>query len=247
MIQQGPLNYNDLAADYARHRRLHPGVLAALIETGEVQAASRVLEVGCGTGNYIAAIHDRIGCHCDGLDPSVAMLATARARVEGVDFVEGQAESLPFADGTVDLLFSVDVIHHVRDLPAFFREAWRVLAPGGRICTATDSEDDIRRRRPLSSHFPETVEVELRRYPGVADLASTMIGAGFPRIDEHRVELQYDLTNIQSYRDRAFSSLHLISDDAFAQGLARLDADLQHGPIAALSLYTVVWGRKPSS
>ncbi len=77
-----------------------------------------------------------------------------------------------------DLVFSVDVIHHVSDKAAFYREAARVLQPGGHACTVTDSEEIIRRREVLSGYFPETVEVELARYPRLADLEGWMAEAG---------------------------------------------------------------------
>lgn len=241
---RSPFDYDRLAADYARHRRLHPGVLANVIELGGLTSESRVLEVGCGTGNYISAIRDRVECSCRGLDPSAEMLATAREQAPAIVFLQGRAESLPFDDGSIDLVFSVDVIHHVGERPAFFREALRILSPGGKICTATDSEDDIVRRRPLSSHFPETVAVELRRYPRIGDLRIEMSEAGFADVCDAHVELAYELTDVQPYRDRAFSSLHLLDEGAFAAGVARLESDLRDGPIAGLSLYTLVWGEK---
>lgn len=241
------LNYDNLAADYARHRRVHPGVLANLIATGGLTAAANVLEVGSGTGNYIIALRAGVGCRCSGIEPSTEMLATARSRTSQVQFVQGRAEAINCRDASIDLVFSVDVIHHVVDRPAFFGEARRVLKPGGRICTATDSEEDIARRRPLSSHFPETVAVELRRYPPIAMLRGEMLAAGFTEIDTENVEFVYDLNDIQPYRDRVFSSLHLIPDDAVARGVSRLDAELANGPVPALSLYTLVWGTKGPS
>jgi SAM-dependent methyltransferase len=241
------LDYDDLAADYARHRRVHPGVLANLIATGRLAAEASVLEVGCGTGNYLTALHGRLGCRGVGIDPSTRMLAAARERPGRIAFVQGRAEALGFSDASFDLVYSVDVIHHVAGRLAFFREARRVLKPGGRLCTATDSEDDIRRRRPLSSHFPETVAVELDRYPRIATLRSEMEGAGFITIQTEHTELAYDFADIQPYRDRAFSSLHLIPAGAVDRGLARLDADLARGPIPALSLYTLLWGTNERS
>jgi hypothetical protein len=72
-----------------------------------------------------------------------------------------------------------------------------------------------------------------------------MEAAGFSPVTTEHVELPYDLTDLQPYRDRAFSSLHLISTDAHARGLAHLETDLAAGPIPALSLYTLLWGTKP--
>jgi hypothetical protein len=89
------------------------------------------------------------------------------------------------------------------------------------------------------------VAFELARYPGIATIMQELEAAGFAVHVSH-VEFEYALTDATPYRDRAFSSLHLISTDALARGLARLDADLTSGPIPALSLYTLVWGVKPA-
>lgn len=237
-----PLDYDTLAAAYARNRSVHPGVLSALVETGRVTDASHILEVGCGTGNYLIVLHETTGCRGAGIDPSAEMLAVARSRTDALYFRRGRAETLPFTPPGFDLIFSVDVIHHLTDRPAFFRDAARLLRPGGRLCTVTDSAQDIRRRVPLSSHFPETVAVELERYPRIEALRDEMAGAGFATIWTETTEQPYPLTDIQGYQERAYSSLHLIPDSAFESGLARLEEELKLRPVSALSLYTLVWG-----
>ena len=164
------VDYDELAGRYAAHRVVIPDVLEALVEEGGIDGGSSVLEVGCGTGNYIKAIRSRVGCRAWGIDPSMEMLARAREDPRSVDFRYGRGESIGFEDGSYDLVFSVDVIHHVEDRGAYLAEAHRVLRPGGRLCTVTDSEWIIRNRIPLSSYFPDTVEPELARYPRIADL-----------------------------------------------------------------------------
>ena len=237
-----PLDYDALAAAYARNRRIQPGVLRLLIETGKIGPASAVLEVGCGTGNYSIALREATGCSVTGVEPSAEMLAVAQARRSATEFRQGRAEALPVTDASCDLIFSVDVIHHVSDRAAFFREAARILHPGGRLCTVTDSPEDIRRRRPLSSHFPESVAIELARYPSVEVLRAEMAAAGFGSIWTETTELSYPLTDMQSYRERAYSALHLIPDDAFQRGVDQMERELRAGSITALSLYTLVWG-----
>jgi ubiquinone/menaquinone biosynthesis C-methylase UbiE len=173
------------------------------------------------------------------------MLIRARARGRQVHFGLGQAETLDYPEATFDLVFSVDVIHHVSDRAAFFQEACRVLKPAGKVCTVTDSEDIIRRRQPLAYYFPESVEPEVKRYPCVTDLRQMMAKAGFKGIAEERVEYQTAIQDIQAYRDKAFSSLYLVSQEAFERGIQRMEADLLAGPIQVVSRYLLLWGVKP--
>jgi ubiquinone/menaquinone biosynthesis C-methylase UbiE len=52
------VNYDGLARDYAQHRRALPEVIEALVQGGSLSRDSRVLELGCGTGNYVRALED---------------------------------------------------------------------------------------------------------------------------------------------------------------------------------------------
>jgi len=243
--KENQLDYDARAAEYARHRKIHPEVLRQFIASGLFRPETRVLDVGCGTGNYAAALTAATSCRVSGVDPSGRMLEWACDAAPWDSLVRSGAESLPFSDDAFDVVMSTDVIHHILDRNAYFREAARVLRPDGRLVTITDSHDTIPRRRPLSSHFPETVDVELQRYPPVPTLLEEMARAGFiePRLVE--VSRDYDLEDIQAYKDRAFSSLILIEEEAFRRGISRLEADLALGPIPCVSLYTMIWGALP--
>lgn len=242
MPDGGPLNYNQLATAYGRHRRINPGVLEALLERVGSYDAPGVLEVGCGTGNYLEAIQTIGGVEVQGIDPSSEMLVRLRERLPEAKTERASAEELPFPDRSFDVMYSVDVIHHVLNRPSSFREAFRVLKPGGTICTVTDSADDIQQRAPLSSHFPETIAHELRRYPAIELLRDEMTAAGFSAITTSQTRVEYDLLDAAPWRDKAFSSLHLITPEEHARGVARMETDLARGPIRGLSLYTLLWG-----
>jgi ubiquinone/menaquinone biosynthesis C-methylase UbiE len=238
------VDYDSLAQDYAQHRQIQPEVLKKLIQIGELNSTSKVLDVGCGTGNYTVALEKATSCSCWGIEPSEQMLAKARERTQTAHFKRGQAEKLDYSAELFNLVFSVDVIHHVGDRLAHFREAYQILKKGGKVCTVTDSEEIIYRRQPLSVYFPETIEIELQRYPRTSDLRTMMVEVGFSSLQEVVAEFAYTLTDIQSYRDKAFSSLHLISTEAFEQGIQDMEKDLLAGPIPCISRYLLLWGTK---
>jgi ubiquinone/menaquinone biosynthesis C-methylase UbiE len=241
------IEYDEIAREYAQHRKVHPEVLRTLVSRSGIDGDSRVLEVGCGTGNYVTALQGAVGCSCWAIDPSEEMLAAARSRSVNVTFQAGRAEQLDFQLACFDLVFSVDVIHHLGDHAAYFGEVYRVLEPGGRVCTVTDSEWIIRHRKPLAVYFPETVEADLQRYPRLIALRAFMQGAGLRDIEEDLVEFSYEVTDSSPYADQAFSSLYLISEEAFQRGLERMERDLRAGPIPGVSRYVLLWGSKGAS
>lgn len=240
-----PVDYSRIAEQYATHRHIHPEVFRRL--AAAVSPETRVLEVGCGTGNYIAAIRAHAGCHAAGIDPSAAMLAKLRSRDPTVRAIRCRAEDLALAPARFDLVFSVDVIHHIRDRARAFREAFRVLRGGGTICTVTDSDRIIRSREPLATYFPETVEIELARYPRMDVLRAELRAAGFEAFREEVVEHAYELTDSGPYREKTHSSLLCIDEAAFRRGLARLETDLAKGPIRCTSRYAMLWATKPAT
>lgn len=235
-------DYSVIAAPYARHRRACEVIVEELVRKGQPTPDGKALEIGCGTGNHVAAVAARSCCLGWGVDPSAAMLRHVPSD-ERLHFSQGGAERLPFDAGVFDLAFSVNVIHHVGDTVACFREGFRVLGPGGRICTVTDSEEIIRNRKPLTEYWPETVAADLARYPEIASLRQQMVQTGFVDIDERVVEWAGAITDAAPYREKAFSCLHLISEEAFLRGLERLENALQAGAVQGRAAYTCLWGR----
>jgi SAM-dependent methyltransferase len=94
-----------------------------------------VLDVGCGQGIDLV-LYARAGARVTGIDltPRHVELARAHTAGLGVTVVEGDAESLPFADASFDRVSSNGVLHHTPDIAAALREIRRVLRPGGEAC-----------------------------------------------------------------------------------------------------------------
>lgn len=237
------IDYDRIASEYAQHRRVHPEVLKHLYHDSGIDMDSIVLEVGCGTGNYIITIEGLTGSQCWGIDPSEIMMQKARSRSETTTFQRGLAEHLDFPT-LFNFVFSVDVIHHIKIPAAYIEEGYRVLRHGGKLCTVTDSEEIIRNREPLTVYFPETIKADLNRYHPISELREKMEAAGFVKLSDSTVEFTYLLTDIQAYRDKAFSCLHLIPQKAFQRGIKEMEQDLQAGPIRCTPRCLLLWGTK---
>ncbi|MBC7321251.1 methyltransferase domain-containing protein [bacterium] len=242
MTKEEGFSFDKIAEPYAKYREIHPGVLKSLLT--RIDKNTKVLEIGCGTGNYIIALNLLKGCKAWGIDISKEMLSTAKKRESSVNFEVQDATKLDFPDEFFDFVFSVNVIHHIKDHQRYYREVYRVLKYGGVIVTVTDSEWILRNRRPLTLYFPETLDVDLKRYPPIEKLKGIMEEVGFHNIKEEMTEYYYYLTDISAYREKSFSSLNLISEDAFRKGIERMEEDLKKGPIPCVSRFTMLWGEK---
>jgi SAM-dependent methyltransferase len=207
---------------------LYPWVLEPLERlTRGLPADAEVLEIGCGTGNYICALagsrHDLMYA---GFDVSGPMLEEGRARESRISFVHGDAaREFPFSDRSFRLAFAVDVIHHIENLPTFFQEASRVLVPGGSLVIVTDSADTLR-RRSLTRFFPEVLPIELRRYPGIPRLHQEAAGVGLLLVSEEEVagEICIDRDFLARLEAKCSSAIRLITPAEHSAGMDRVRA-----------------------
>jgi ubiquinone/menaquinone biosynthesis C-methylase UbiE len=112
------------------------GFIDDLLAAARVGAGMRVLDLACGPG-LVASRAAEHGALPVGLDFSSAMIALARADHPDVRFEEGDAEALPFIDGSFDAVVANFGVHHVPDPVRALAEAHRVLRPGGRVAFTT--------------------------------------------------------------------------------------------------------------
>jgi arsenite methyltransferase len=159
----------------------NPGAIAAL------RPGDTVLGLGSGAGfdAFLAARAVGPTGQVIGVDMTPAMVSKARANAEKgeyahVEFRLGEIEHLPVADGSVDVIISNCVINLSPDKPAVFREAFRVLRPGGRLAIS-----DV----VASAELPADIRGDLRLYSGcmagaslVPELEAMLVDAGFENV-----------------------------------------------------------------
>ena len=128
---------------------------------GRLMPGERVLDLGSGAGTDSLIAAQMVGeqGHVTGIDMTQEMLAKARAAAAemgatNVEFVEGEAERLPFPDASFDVVISNGVIDLVPDKDAVITELFRVLAPGGRIQVA-----DVTIQNPVSAEGRRNIDL----------------------------------------------------------------------------------------
>jgi ubiquinone/menaquinone biosynthesis C-methylase UbiE len=180
----------------------------------------RVLEVSCGAGGGASYIVRTLRpASYTGLDLNPASIDFCRKRhnLSGLDFVQGDAENLPFADQTFDAVINVEAAHQYPDFRRFLCEVARVLRPGG--------------------HF---VYTDSRRHRAITEWEAALADAPMRLISERAIEDGVT----RGLRANSRRSLDLISHRAptFVHGLVRygisaLDWELRRAGGFAYRMY----------
>lgn len=108
----------------------------AAFDATDVGPRSRYLDVGCGAGLAVALAAKR-GATVAGLDASADLLEVARARLPHAEFRQGDAEDLPYADDSFDVVTAFNSVQYAGDPVRALREMKRVAVPGAAVAVAS--------------------------------------------------------------------------------------------------------------
>jgi SAM-dependent methyltransferase len=227
------VDYDTIASTYNRRFQggRWEGTLLALEELVQTLRADRVLEVGCGTGHWLAGLSGFI-CGVYGLDYSAGMLAQAQQQGKPPALVQGRAEELPFPAGSFDLVYCVNAIHHFQQPEDFIAQARRMLRPGGALAVIGTVPHRHRQDWYIYGYFDGTFETDLTRFPSWGEVLEWMFEAGFERMSlnlvEEIVNPKYGAVVLDDpfLAKNACSQLALLSEQAYAAGLTRIHSAL---------------------
>ncbi len=157
------------------------GLAEGVLEWLDPQLGERILDIGCGDGQLTVKIA-AAGAKVTGVDASPEMAAAARER--GIATDVAKAESLPYADGVFDTVFSNAALHWVRDQDAMMQQVRRVLKPGGRFVAEMGGHGNVAAIRvafmaALAKHGCSGHEVDENYYPTVQEYTKRLEGHGF--------------------------------------------------------------------
>jgi malonyl-CoA O-methyltransferase len=149
---------------------------AALQATPFLRSA---LDVGCGPGGLLAALEAaRPGAALAGVDLAPGMVREAARRVPRARLAVGDAESLPFAAGSFDLVLSTSTFQWLPGLDAALAEVRRVLAPGGTFVLALFGEDTLSELRSSWAFCAPAAAAGTHRFPSGREVGAALQAAG---------------------------------------------------------------------
>ena len=172
----------------------------AIVESTGIRWGSRVLDVGCGSGEFLCLL-ESLGTLPAGVDPAPAMVDLSRKTAPHADVREGEIEELPWPDNSFDVVTAINALQFADDAGDGLRELVRVATPGGFVAVSNWAEGslndlDVIERAIATFHGDEvSPDGELREAGGLERLFE---GAGQPVATSRLIELQWDLADDDS-------------------------------------------------
>lgn len=179
-------------------QELEWALLDELDRTGIAISRARVLEVGCGTGYFLARFREYGAAHAAGIDLMEDRIAAARERYADLELVAGDASNLPWDDESFELVTQFTCLSSILDREvraSVASEMWRVLAPGGAVISYDIGGDPppIRALRALA-------KLRAGARPGdgtpTAAVARSALAQWFPELRVRRVGLHPDVGRV---------------------------------------------------
>lgn len=153
---------------------------------GKPLSELQLLDTGCGTGNYIAAVKNRVAS-CVGLDPNAGMVKQARTKHgddRRVTLQQASVLEIPFPDSSFDVVIMTQVLHHLTPdtHAAALSEIVRVLRPGGTFWISTQTPHQHMEGFWWAPIIPQAAATLAARFPGQPQFIAQLQEAGLSEV-----------------------------------------------------------------
>lgn len=257
------INYNYISQFYDVSRATNAKNVEKIFRLLHVDCDSVLLDLGCGTGNYTAALQ-QLARSVIGIDISIGMIEQALSKFPSIRFICGDITCLPFNTETFAGAFVIGVLHHVKKKEIFLREAYRVIHRDAYIAIHFCSHRQMQAFW-FYSYFPKGLEVDLSRIPDSEDIISLLERVGFSNVNieicYYDVGVAYETPECyldKNYRD-SISTFSLLTEKDIKLGCEKLKEDIASGAVEKVVQQsewkvtnkvggsTIIYGRKPNS
>jgi len=238
--------YDSIGTHYNQTRTADPYLAEQMWHRLYNVEFQRYLDIGCGTGNYTSALHQK-GITITGVDPSLKMLDKANAKNPNINWIQGSAENIPFENNSFDAALASLTLHHWDSLYDGFKELNRVLKTGGGITIFTSTKKQMLGYW-LNHYFPQMLADSINQMPGREEIVNALSAAGFEISDAEPYFVKPNLQDKFLYAGKhdpsfyldpnmrqgisSFSSL--ANTEEVKQGLLHLEADIASGKIDSI-------------
>jgi SAM-dependent methyltransferase len=215
---------NKLADCYDYYHSAHNNFIELLKKEYKENKDTKIVDVGCGTGNETLNIYNKLKCTVYGIDPAENMLKKAMGKSDKIEWVKGLAEKIPVGNNSIDIITLFFSIHHFLDIYQAIKEFHRILKSAGKVFIFTISHNQM--KNSLEYHFfPELLKYDISRVPSIEFIEDIFVKNGFKvKIKEVAYETRKIDTNyIEMVKRRYRSGFQKLTENETLMGINRIE------------------------
>lgn len=242
------MDYKQLAERFASTHTVNYHIFFELITYFPPKSKIKVLDFGCGSGNYIKAMCTYTNYNIYGVEPCEEMITYARKQNPNIPIKTGNHLSIPYPDNFFEYVYMTNVVHQIPNISDMYKEIYRVLKPNGILCICTENRCQLLSKYWIK-YFPSIIIKDLQRFPSISKLKKSANKQNFTTtkitfVGEKKWCYITKFLLLQILK-RSMSVLNLISDKEYEAGTQKILRAYRKGKVQFSNRgYTFLWLKK---
>jgi 2-polyprenyl-3-methyl-5-hydroxy-6-metoxy-1,4-benzoquinol methylase len=218
------INFDEFASRYDDLRKADNELISTLIKECDIRKNGKILDFGCGTGNYIKKFQEQGFNNIFGLDTSEDMREMAFYKTGATIYEQFSDVSEIF-----DIILIIDVMHFIKDTYSLAQKLHSKCTDEAVIAIVTQSNEQIK-NRGYNEFFPSAKKIDLKRYHDIGTLIKDFERASFSLqkkiIFKGNTTRKFNLAFLDKVRKKCFSMFELIDENEFNSGIKKFEEAL---------------------